>query len=363
MKADYYEVLGVDRASDSDVIKKAYRKLAMQHHPDKNPGDKTSENKFKQAAEAYEVLSNPDKKANYDRFGHAGAGMGGFSSGFQDVGDIFDSFGDIFGDFFGGGGRRRTRDKNAPRRGSDLKYYLEIDLIDVLNGVTTEITYDTEDDCNKCSGSGAKEGSQPTTCSTCGGSGQVIRSQGFFQVAATCSSCAGAGTIIKDKCSSCHGKGRGSESRVKSVTVPAGVDSGTQLRVTGEGDSGYKGGPKGDLYVELGVKPDKCFQRQGQHLVSPLSISYLQALLGSEVSVEGLEGAEELCIKKGTKDGELIHLKEKGLPSLRNSRRGDHIFEVTIDIPKKLAKKEEELLREIAQLKGDQVSEKKGFFS
>lgn len=365
MKQDYYNVLGVEREADKDTIKKAYRKLAMQFHPDKNPGDNAAEEKFKEAAEAYEVLSNPDKKAQYDRFGHSSPGMGGFGGGggFHDVSDIFDAFGDIFGDFFGGTRSPRGRSRNAPRKGSDLRYYLELDLKDVLSGAEKEIQYERDIDCAICDGSGAKEGTSADTCETCGGNGQVIRQQGFFQMATACPSCRGEGTIIKDKCDSCFGKGREAEKRKLVVNVPAGVDNGIRLRMSDEGDGGIKNGPAGDLYVELAIKEDPRFQRQGQHLVSPVKISYLQALLGADISVEGLEGQETLSVPKGTTTGNLLKIPSKGVPTLRNSRRGDHVFEVEVGFPKKLAKKEEELLREIASLKGEAVSEKKGFFS
>lgn len=363
MKQDYYDVLGVEKGADPDSIKKAYRKLAMKYHPDRNPGDSVAEDKFKAAAEAYDVLSNPEKKAQYDRFGHSAPGMGGFGGGgFHDVGDIFDAFGDIFGDFFGGG-RSRGRRRGGPKRGSDLRFFLELDLKTVLTGVEKEIEFEREVDCGDCHGSGAKPGTSPETCVDCGGAGQVIRQQGFFQMATTCPTCSGQGTVIKEKCDTCYGKGRESEKRKLVVNVPAGVDNGIRLRMSDEGDAGSKGGPAGDLYVEISIKPDSRFERQGGHLISGVKISYLQALLGADISVEGLEGAENLTIPKGTKTGEMLKINGKGVPTIRNSKRGDHVFEVEVELPKKLAKKEEELLREIAKLKGEAVAEKKGFFS
>ncbi|MCB0413070.1 MAG: molecular chaperone DnaJ [Bdellovibrionales bacterium] len=359
MQKDYYDVLGVQKGADAGSIKKAYRQLAMKYHPDKNPGNKEAEDKFKEAAEAYEVLSNPDKRARYDRFGHS---MGGFQggpggAGFQDVGDIFEAFGDIFGDFFGGAGRSRGRGRNQPRKGSDLRYFLDVELEDVLKGATKEIEFDCDDSCNTCNGSGAEKGSSPTICSACGGSGQVVRQQGFFQMASTCPTCRGEGQIIKDPCKTCHGSGRTKAHRKLSVTVPAGVDNGNQLRLSGKGEGGYRGGPSGDLFVEIRIKPDRRFLRKGQNLVSPLKVSYLQALLGAEINVETLEGLKELKVPQGVKEGTVVRMEGMGLPSVRSSRRGDQLFEVEVVYPKKLAKKEEELLREIAQLKSENVSD------
>ncbi len=363
MPRDYYEVLGVDKSVDNSALKKAYRKLAMKFHPDKNPGDQEAEDKFKEAAEAYEVLSNSEKRVKYDRFGHSAPGGFGGGQGFHDVGDIFSAFGDIFGDFFGGtagGGRGR---RNGPRRGADLRYYLDIDLTDVLSGIKKQIEFDAESSCNKCSGSGAKPGTSPTTCNTCGGAGQVIRQQGFFQMASTCHSCKGQGQVITDPCVSCHGSGREKIHKKLMVNVPAGVDTGTQLRLTDEGEGGFKGGPAGDLYVEVRVKKHKVFERQAQTLFAKLEVTYIQALLGAEISVDTLEGTEKLKVPKGTNSGVLLKLETEGLPSIRSSRRGDIVYEVDVKIPKKLAKKEEELLREIASLKNEEVAENtKGIF-
>ena len=363
---DYYEVLGVERSASEGEIKKAYRKLALKYHPDQNPGDKEAEDKFKEAATAYEVLSSPDKRARYDQFGHAGVnGQGGFggAGGFQDINDIFGAFGDIFGDFFGGGAGRRARSRNQPRRGSDLRYVLEIELKDVLNGLDKEITFDVEKNCKTCEGSGAKPGSQPTTCSQCGGVGQVVRQQGFFSMTTTCSACRGEGQIIKDKCTDCAGEGRQRVQKKIMVNVPPGISSGNQLRLSAEGDFGFNGGPPGDLYIEIQVKDHPEFQRQGQDLFTEVNVSYLQALLGSEIQVETLEGKKSLKIPKGTQPTEVLSLNNQGLPSLRSTRRGAIHYQVKVEIPKKLAKKEEKLLREIAQLKGEQVQDEKGLFS
>lgn len=363
---DYYEVLGVAREASDGDIKKAYRKLAMQFHPDKNPGDHTAEDKFKEAAQAYSVLSDPEKRSRYDRFGHAGVdgSMGGFggAGGFQDINDIFGAFGDIFGDIFGGAGARRGRRRSGPQRGSDLRYVMEIDLIEVLGGVEKEIEFDAESSCGSCHGSGAKGGSQPETCHHCGGRGQVVRQQGIFQMSTMCPYCRGEGQIVRDKCGECSGKGRVATHRKVSVTVPAGVDTGNQLRLNGEGDGGVRGGPNGDLYIEIRVKSDERFEREGQHLLSDAKISYIQALLGAEMDVETLEGSKKLKIPRGTTHGTVLKVDGQGLPSLRSSRRGDLHVQISIELPKKLAKKEEKLLREIAQLKGESVSPEKGLF-
>lgn len=369
MDQDLYAVLGVTKDADQDSIKKAYRKLAMQYHPDKNPGNKAAEDKFKEAAKAYEVLGNKEKRARYDRFGLAGVeGFGGGGAGFHDVSDVFEAFGDIFGDFFGGGaggGGRRTgrRDRTRPSRGADLRYRLTIDLKDVLSGIQKEIEFETEVDCGVCQGSGAKAGSEPRACGTCGGRGQVIRTQGFFQMATPCPTCSGEGVVISDPCEKCEGAGRVLNQRHLAVNVPAGVDTGTQLRLTGEGEAGRRGGPAGDLYVEIQVKAHASFTRREQHLYAPLKIGYLQALLGAEIEVETLVGKEVIEVPRGIQHGEWLKIAGQGVPSLRGGRPGDLMFEVQLQMPKKLSKDEELKLREIATLKGEAVSTKKGFFN
>lgn len=366
MKRDYYEILGVAKEADADTIKKAYRKLAMQFHPDKNPGNKEAEEKFKEAAEAYEVLSDSQKRARYDRFGHQGVGGPGMGGGphFQDASDIFEAFGDIFGDFFGGGGGGQRSRRSGPRRGADLRYLLEIDLKDVLEGVKKPIEFECEEDCHDCSGTGAEKGSHPETCPACGGRGQIIHSQGFFQMATTCPQCRGTGQIIKNPCKTCDGSGREVAERKLLITVPAGVDNGTQLRLSGEGEPGAKGAPPGDLYVELRIKPDRRFEREGANLYGELEISYLKAILGGEVEVETLRGKKNLQIPKGCQFGQELKLTGEGLPSLRGGRIGDLIYVAKVVIPKKLSKDEEKLLRELASLKGEAAGkEKGGFFS
>lgn len=362
MQADYYEVLGVDRNADKSTIKKAYRKLAMKYHPDQNPGNKEAEDKFKEAAEAYEVLSNEEKRARYDRFGHAGVSGGSGGAGFHDVSDIFGAFGDIFGDFFGGGARQGARRSNRPRRGADLRYYLDVDLEEVLSGVEKEIDFECEDECVTCTGTGAKKGIQPETCQTCGGTGQVVRQQGFFQMATPCHECRGQGQVIKDPCEDCSGRGRNLVHRKLNIKVPPGVNSGTQLRLSSEGEGGYQGGGRGDLFVEIRVKEHPHFSRQNQHLIAREKVSYLQALLGAEVEVRTLDGSAQVEVPRGSKTGDILKVAERGIPSLRGGRRGDLLLEIEIEIPKKLTKKEEDLLREIAADKGENVLESKGFF-
>ena len=354
---DYYEILGVPRDAEADVIKKAYRKLAMQFHPDKNPGNKEAEEKFKEAASAYEVLSDAQKRAQYDRFGHrafqGGAGGGGFH-GFQDAEEIFSHFGDIFGDFFGMGGGQ-SRSKTGPRRGSDLRYVTEITLKEVIEGVDREIEFEADVSCQSCSGSGAEKGSPPVTCPTCNGRGQVVRQQGFFQMASTCPKCNGSGSIIKNPCKTCHGNGRTRQERKIRLTIPAGVDTGTRLRVSGEGEGGFRGGPAGDLYVEVSVKEDSRFHREGTHLFGVLKLDYLQLLLGAEITVDTVVGEKVLQVPPGSQVGERLKLASEGVPSLRGSRRGDLYYEIEVDIPTKLNKDEERLLREIAEKRGVSV--------
>jgi molecular chaperone DnaJ len=361
---DLYEVLGVPKSADQDTIKKAYRKLALQFHPDKNPGNKEAEDKFKQAATAYEILGNAEKRAKYDRFGHAAFSQGG-GAGFHDVEDIFSSFSDIFGDFFGGGARRGGRSRNqGPSRGSDLRYICEVQLAEVITGLEREIEFDTEDSCKECTGSGAKKGSDPVTCPTCGGAGQVVTSQGFFSVATTCPGCQGSGKLIPHPCEHCHGRGRVRASRKIRVSIPAGVDNGTQLRLTAEGEGGYRGGPAGDLYVEIRVRDDDRFERHGLDLLGQLEVSYLQALLGAEIEVDTFEGKHGIVIPPGTNSGDRLRLEKQGVPSLRGQGRGSLYYLVSVDVPKKLTKDEERLLREIADLRGEKVlpSKKKGLF-
>ncbi len=359
---DCYEVLGLARDASADEIKKAYRKLAVQFHPDKNPGNSEAEEKFKEAASAYEILSDPEKRARYDRFGHQGV-QGGGGQGFHNMDDIFSQFGDIFGDLFGGGASTgRSRQSNQPRRGADLRYLTEITLKDVLTGLEKEIEFETDENCSGCNGSGADKNSQVSACPTCGGSGQVVARQGFFSMATTCPQCRGEGKLIKNPCRTCRGDGRVQTQRKIRLNIPAGVDNGTRLRVTGEGEGGLRGGPAGDLYVEIRVKDHEIFERDGDHLFARLEVPYIKMLLGGIQRVKTIDGEEDLEIPRLCKPGTSVKMSGQGLPSLRGSRRGDIHFEITPHFPSKLSSEEERLLKELAALTGES-SKSTGFFS
>ncbi|MES3039342.1 MAG: molecular chaperone DnaJ [Bdellovibrionota bacterium] len=368
-KRDYYEVLGVEKTADSDTIKKAYRKLAMQFHPDRNPGNPEAEEKFKEAAAAYEVLSDAQKRAAYDRFGHQAFGQGGFGGqqGFQNAEDIFAQFGDIFGDLFGMGGQpggRGQRRSNGPRRGADLRYIAEMDLKDVITGLEKELEFDTEDACGECDGNGAEKGSKPATCPQCNGSGQVVSRQGFFTMASTCPRCRGDGQIIEKPCKTCKGKGRTPSHRKIAVKIPPGVDNGTRLRISNEGEGGFKGGPAGDLYVEIRLREHDLFEREGEDLFAELSVPYVQLLLGGPLEVETLTGETEIEIPRSCQPGELLKISGQGLPSLKGSRRGHIFYRVKPVFPEKVSAKEEEHLQEIAQIYGIKTKpKKKGIFN
>lgn len=365
MDRDLYEVLGVSRGADDDTIKKAYRKLAMQFHPDRNPGNKEAEDKFKEAARAYEVLSDRTKRARYDQFGHAGLGGGGMGGQpFTDVSDIFSAFGDIFGDFFGASaGGRRGGQRQRSNRGSDLRYVLEVDLAEVLSGTKKQIEFKTEAECGTCQGKATEAGYNPEVCSACGGTGQIVRSQGFFSMASTCGTCRGRGEVIRKPCKTCHGEGRQLQQRKLAVNVPAGVETGIQLRLNGEGEGGFRGGPPGDLFVEIRVKPHNRFERHDSDLHAEIEISYLKAILGGELNFKTLNGEQTVTIPRGTNPGDEIQLVGSGLPNLRNGRKGDLILHAKVELPNKLSKEEEKLLREIAEIKGEQVTDaSKGFF-
>lgn len=368
MQQDYYEILGVQKNADQSAIKKAYRSLAMQFHPDKNPGNKEAEEKFKKAAEAYDVLGNPEKRKLYDQYGHA-AFKGSGGPQFQDMEDIFSSFGDIFGEFFGGGafgaGTKRGKARNGPKQGSHLRYLLEIDLKEVVEGLEKNIEFDANVSCSTCHGSGAEAGYSPETCETCNGMGQVVRAQGFFSVATSCPTCGGSGKIIKKPCKKCKGTSRESKNKKIEVKIPPGVDTGTRLRVTGEGEGGYNGGPAGDLYVEIFVRPDEQFTREENDLIGEVKVSYVQAILGTTITVKTFRGPEKVEVPGGTQPGELITLRGKGIPSLRGYGRGDMIFSVNVEIPKKLTSDEEKALKHIAEARGEEVSKGTitGFFS
>lgn len=366
-KRDFYEVLGVDRSADADSIKKAYRKKAFQYHPDKNPDDKVAEGKFKEAAEAYEVLSSSDKKSSYDQFGHSGMGQGMGGGGFHDASDIFENFSDIFGDFFGGGsagGRRRSGSVQArPKRGSDLRYHLDIDLKESFEGIKKTIEYQSEEDCGHCSGRGMEPGKKAHTCDTCAGSGQVVQRQGFFTMATTCPTCRGRGQIVKDPCTQCDGAKRLERSRKIEVTVPAGVEDGNQLRLSVEGDGGYLGGGRGDLYVFIRVDQHSEYRREGLDLVGEIEVTYLQSILGADVDRKTLTGTVQIEIPSGTQNADEITLKKEGFASLRGRGRGNLRFHVRVQMPEAPTKQEIKLLREIAKEKGENVREKSGWLS
>jgi molecular chaperone DnaJ len=342
-KRDYYEVLGVSKSASADEVKKAYRRLAMKYHPDRNKGeDADSESKFKEAKEAYEVLRDSDKRAAYDRFGHeglSGAGMGGpggFSAeGFSDI------FGDVFGDIFGGGGRRGGR---QVFRGADLGYELRLDLERAVRGDTVTIDVPSQVTCDVCDGSGAKKGTTPVQCSTCGGAGQVRMQQGFFSIQQTCPACKGAGTMISDPCDTCHGRGRVRKTRTLSVKVPAGVDDGDRIRLSGEGEAGRDGGPPGDLYVEIRLEPHKIFMRDGSDLSCEVPISFATAALGGEVELPTLDGNVSLKVPAGTQSGKVFRLRSKGVTTVRDSRKGDLFARVAVETPVNLTNEQKELL-------------------
>ena len=345
-KRDYYEVLGVAQNADEKEIKKAYRRIAMKFHPDRNSDDPKADDKFKEATEAYEVLTNAEKRAAYDRFGHAGvdgsAGAGGFSQGgFSDI------FGDVFGDIFGGGGGGRSR--AGPQRGSDLRYTLDISLEDAVFGKTVEIKVPTLQSCNVCDGSGAKPGTSVKTCSTCGGAGQVRMQQGFFQVQQTCPSCRGQGKVVSDPCTSCRGQGRVERSKTLSVKVPPGVDTGDRIRLSGEGEAGPSGGPNGDLFVEMSVRKHAIFERDGKDLHCDAPITFSDAALGGELEVPTLEGRVKLKIPEGTQTGKLFRLRGKGVKPVRGGSVGDLLCRVVVETPVQLTKQQRELLQQFQE--------------
>jgi len=343
-KRDYYEVLGVERGADEADIKKAYRRVAMKHHPDRNAGDAESEEKFKEANEAYEVLSDAQKRATYDQFGHAGIegqGQGGFGGG--GGANFSDIFGDVFGDIFGAAA---GRGRSGPQRGADLRYNLEIDLEDAVQGSTVKIRVPTLENCEECNGSGARKGSTPVSCTTCGGAGQIRMQQGFFSVQQTCPNCRGKGKMIKDPCGSCHGRGRVEKQKTLSVKIPPGVDTGDRIRLAGEGEAGPDGGGAGDLYVQVAVRPHNIFQRDGKHLYTEVPISFTDAALGGELEVPTLEGRVKLRVPPETQTGKLFRLRGKGVKPVRGGTVGDLLCRVVVETPVNLTKKQKDLLTE-----------------
>lgn len=349
-KRDYYEILGVDRNADQQVIKQKYRKLALKYHPDRNHGDTEAEDKFKEISEAYQVLSDPAKRQRYDQFGHQGLNGSGFQpfSGFD---EIFESFGDIFGDIFGSRGRSRTR----AMVGEDLRYDLSIEFMDAVKGVEKQIDIEKMSACEACSGTGAKPGSSPTRCPQCGGSGQVRRSQGFFTIATPCPQCRGSGQFIQDPCTDCRGFGKVEKRKTLTVKIPPGVDSGSRIRLRGEGEPGSYGGPPGDLYIVIRVKDHEIFQRHGDDILLEYPISFAQAALGSQITIELLDGEDTLKIPPGTQTGKSFVLKGKGVKNVQSGYPGDFYVKVIVVTPTRLDPEQRRLLEELAKIEGTPV--------
>ena len=361
-KRDYYEVLGVDRSATPQQISEAYRKLAMKYHPDRNPGNEEAVEKFKEAAEAFEVLNDPEKRARYDRYGHAGIdGATGGAPHFQDVADIFEAFGDIFGfgDVFGGGRGRGRR----PRKGADLRVEIQLDLKEAAQGTTKVVQFERHQTCSTCRGSGAKPGTKPETCRYCGGRGRVVQSTGIFSIQTTCPACQGAGQVIRDPCLECRGSGYVLKLVSREVKIPPGVDNNSRLRLQGEGEPSPEGGPPGDCYCFISVAEHPFFHRDGQNLICQVPISYAQAALGATIKVPTLDGCEELEIPPGTQSGGVIRLRGRGMPTPGHRGRGDLLVQVYIEVPKKLTPEHERILRELAEIENAHVSpERKSFF-
>lgn len=348
-KRDYYEVLGVEKGATPEEIKKAYRRLAMKFHPDRNPDDAESQGRFTEAKEAYEVLNDSKKRAAYDQFGHAGVdGAGGMGNGMGGMGGagFGDIFGDVFGDIFGGGGRRRGQ--GGMYRGADLRYELQLSLEEAVRGHSANITFASLKECGTCHGDGASPGTEKKSCTTCGGMGQVRRQQGFFSVQQTCPACRGQGVVIETPCSECQGQGRVEKSRTLAVKVPAGVDTGDRIRLSGEGEAGQAGGPPGDLYVEIRVRPHAVFERDGPDLSCKVPLSFPSAALGGEVKVPTLSGEVSLKVPAGTQSGRIFRLRGKGVKQVRGDGPGDLYCRVELETPTELTARQKELLREFA---------------
>ena len=357
-KRDYYEILGVDREADEKAVKKAYRRLAMKFHPDRNPDDPEAEDKFKEATEAYEVLADEEKRAAYDRFGHAGVDpqMGGGGGGFSG-GGFGDVFGDMFGDIFTGGSSRSGR--GGAQRGADLRYQLDLDLEDAVKGSSVKIKVPTLAECEPCNGSGSEDG-KVQTCSTCNGMGQVRMKQGFFAIQQTCPTCHGAGQSIRNPCKKCHGEGRVQNTKTLEVKIPAGVDTGDRIRLTGEGEAGRMGGPTGDLYVQVNVRPHPIFERDGANLYCEVPVSFVDATLGGELEVPTLEGRVKLKIPAETQTGKLFRLRGKGVKPVRGGAQGDLLCRVVLETPVNLSEAQKDVLRKFHEdTQADKHSPKK----
>ncbi|MBB4304493.1 molecular chaperone DnaJ [Rhodobium orientis] len=361
-KRDYYDVLGVSRGADDKELKSTFRKLAMKFHPDRNPGDDDAEHRFKEINEAYEILKDPDRRAAYDRYGHAafegGAGPGG--AGFGN--DFASAMSDIFDEFFGMGGRRG---RSSSARGADLRYNLEVTLEEAFAGKTVEIRVPTTVSCETCSGSGAKPGTSPTTCQTCGGTGRVRATQGFFTLERTCASCQGRGEVISDPCKTCGGAGRVSQERALTVNIPAGIEDGTRIRLAGEGEAGVRGGPPGDLYIFLSIQPHPFFQRDGADIFCRVPISMVTAALGGQIEVPVIDGSKSrVKVPDGTQTGKQFRLKSKGMPVMRSSQLGDMYIQVVVETPRNLSRRQRELLEEFDKESSDgNHPDSEGFFS
>jgi molecular chaperone DnaJ len=354
-KRDYYEVLGVGKDSDGEVIKRAYRKLAMQYHPDRNVGDETAEIKFKEAAEAYEVLRDPDKRQRYDRYGHAGL-EGLNAPHFNNAQSVFDMFGDLFGDLFG------ERRQYGPQSGRDLQVAVEIGLAEAARGTTKNLTIPREELCQECSGNGSRRGTQPATCRRCGGRGVVLQNQGFFRMQQTCRGCGGRGVVITDPCPTCHGNGRVVARRALEIAIPPGVDNGTRIRLGSEGEAGEPGAPRGDLYCVIRVKEHSLFHRDGPNLICQVPVTFSQAALGADLEIPTLDGKISHPLKRGIQSGEVLRIAGKGMPNLRGGRPGDLLVQVILETPRQLTQRQEELFRELAELDHKHVSPQRKSF-
>lgn len=351
-KRDYYDVLGLTRESSQDEIKSAYRKMAFKYHPDRNQDDPDAESRFKEAAEAYEVLGNEEKRQTYDRFGHAGMSGNGFS-GFSSNEDIFGAFSDIFGEVFGFSGASRSG--NRPRAGADLRYNLEISFREAAKGAEVDIQIPVEVSCENCHGTGAAPGTQPQVCPHCGGTGSIQQAQGFFRISVTCPQCRGAGKLITDPCDECMGRGTVIKDKDLNVRIPAGVDNNSRLRLRGEGEAGINGGPPGDLYVVIRVAPDELFEREGQNLVIGREISMVEAAVGHRLEVPTLDDPVNLDIPAGTQSGEIFRLRGLGIPHLGSSHNGDLLVEVKVKTPTRLTDRQKELLQEFAEIEMEEA--------
>ena len=360
-KRDYYETLGVSKSATKEELKKAYRKLAQKYHPDKNPGNQPAEEKFKEISEAYEILSDAERRAQYDRFGHAGANMGG-ANPFEGAGGFGDIFGDVFSEFFGGNGGGRRGGTSRGERGSDLSYNMELSFEQAAFGYSTELVIPRLEECGQCSGSGAKSSKDVEVCTVCSGTGSQRIQQGFFSVATACSNCRGTGKIIRTPCATCHGRGRINARKKLKVSIPAGVDTGARVKLTGEGEAGVAGGPRGDLYLIIRVLEHAIFEREGYDIYCQVPISITQAAIGSEIEVPTLDGRAKLTVIAGTQNQQVFRLRNKGIQRLQRTERGDLYVRILVEVPTNLNKEQKKLLEQFAAISGEDTTPiKKGF--